>query len=126
MDAVIKSGSYDVVCSGVAFTFEGEPLSIEIQDAQSGQRAFLIRFLFIYDTEHTNYAFQMLPLPDEHCTEIRLYNYEATAGSGVVNPIRIATNSAGSVLWLVFIVAAWNGRMGKKIEYTVFRSQEAR
>lgn len=123
MNPIMKTGDNLILCSGVVFTFDGAPLEIGIKEDNVDAVVYNLRFIFQNDETRTKGAFTVRARPDEQCSEITIFNCDATPGSGVLSPIRIATNASGEVLWLVYMITAWHGVRSKKIEYTVFKQK---
>ena len=124
MEPIIRSGQNEILCSGVAFTYGDSSLEIGVREHGSESVVYWVRFAFTSDQNDTNSRFEFNPILNEAATEIRAVNYSSTLGSGYVTPIRLATSQNGQSLWLSFMISAWNGTSGHKIEYTVFKQTE--
>lgn len=122
MNPTLKiGGSGLILCSGGVFTLNDEPLEIGLREDGSNDVMYKLRFVFQNEPQRGEGDFSVRAKPAERCSEITIFNCNATSGSGVLSPLRIATNANGENLWLVFMITAWGGVRCRKIEYTVYK-----
>lgn len=122
MNPILKIGGKGLIlCTGGVFSFNDEPIEIGLREDGSTDIMYKLRFVFQNEPKHGEGDFAIRAKPDEQCSEITIFNCNATSGAGVLSPLRIAANTSGEDLWLVFMITAWNGVRCKKIEYTVYK-----
>lgn len=123
MNSTITSGRYKVLDAGAVFSFANNPLKIAIREGTSNEIVFNVQFTFEVDQSRPKFHVEIRAIPEDHCSNVRLFNYDNAIGAGIVNPFQIATGPNGSKLWISFLVSAWSGSLGKKIEYTIFKEE---
>ena len=99
MNPTLKiGGSGLILCSGGVFTLNDEPLEIGLREDGSNDVMYKLRFVFQNEPQRGEGDFSVRAKPAERCSEITIFNCNATSGSGVLSPLRIATNANGENL----------------------------
>ena len=115
----MTSGDNVIVASGIAMTFEENPLDLYLVDEERSLQCH-VRFSFISDMNVQGPLVRTQGIDENHGIDIVLVNFEHSLGRGIVNPIEIAHRQGGETLFLSFTVNTYTESTSKQIMYTVF------
>lgn len=116
MDVKITSSNYEVINSGLATSFDGGPIEIDLLD--NGQKKFHITFQFQKD--ETSKEHRLSAISQESGVILILTNFTNPLGTGTVKPINFATDTEGKELFINFYVYVV-GDSNPTLHYTIYR-----
>lgn len=116
MDVKITTANYEVISSGLATSFNGEPISITLY---SSPTPFKITFKFLKDESLDGQ--KMDPeTPNDHEVILKLTNFDNPLGTGTVRPVGFATAGDGKNLFINFYVYVV-GKSSPTLHYTIYK-----
>ena len=121
MTTSIKSGNASVVESGTVFSFNDQPIEFLLTDIEIKGSSYKLKFSFAYDANNPAPRWIFGKDHAANCFHMELINHNNPLGTGILSPIKVASNKLGIQYLIAFMVSSWEQKLSKKFAYTIFR-----
>ena len=125
MTSIITSGGATVVDSGSVFSYEDKPIEITMLDGGPKGSTFKLKFSFSYDANDNAPKWILGKDNSDVCFHIELINFNNSLGTGMLSPIKVASNKLGISYYIVFMVHSWEKPLSKLFSYTIYRTDQS-
>jgi hypothetical protein len=115
---IIKSGSTEIIASGLVTSFNGNPIEINY-----GPRIERLTLIFAFQDDERQETRIDATKPNPNTLKLTLYNFRSPLGSGTPKPVPIG--SLGGQKLLIHYRVYDIGNSDKTVHYTIYRSGES-
>ena len=117
LSKTVKSGSVDVIDSGVVISFAGNPISLQYPDLS-------IKIVFEFKAgEEGRGTYVDSAVPEAGTLLMSLYNFDDRFGAGTIKPMRIG-KFEGRRLYVQLRVYTLQGSPDKTLQYSLYKGEE--